>query len=222
MSATPARDTSAVHRRPGRPGSSAGEDGRQRLLQAAEDVFASQGFEPASLRAIADLAGLDPALVSHHFGSKQRLWHAAVDAVAERQKPLLPVLQGIVDAPSPLLQRVHDAVDFFIDLADQQRALFRFIQRELGHSGPRLHYLTERLVQPCYAICAPLWQQAIEQRVLLSPHPAVFYFLLLGALSTTLGAVPMIAQLAGEEVDRQAILHSLRLILQGHFQDALP
>ena len=211
MSATPARDTSAVHRRPGRPGSSAGEDGRQRLLQAAEDVFASQGFEPASLRAIADLAGLDPALVSHHFGSKQRLWHAAVDAVAERQKPLLP-----------LLQRVHDAVDFFIDLAEQQRALFRFIQRELGHSGPRLHYLTERLVQPCYAICAPLWQQAIEQRVLLSPHPAVFHFLLLGALSTTLGAVPMIAQLAGEEVDRQAILHSLRLILQGHFPDALP
>ena len=58
--------------------------------------------------------------------------------------------------------------------------------------------------------------------MLLSPHPAVFYFLLLGALSTTLGAVPMIAQLAGEEVDRQAILHSLRLILQGHFQDALP
>ena len=104
----------------------------------------------------------------------------------------------------------------------EQRALFRFIQRELGHSGPRLHYLTERLVQPCYAICAPLWQQAIEQRVLLSPHPAVFHFLLLGALSTTLGAVPMIAQLAGEEVDRQAILHSLRLILQGHFPDALP
>ena len=32
----------------------------------------------------------------------------------------------------------------------------------------------------------------------------------------------MIAQLAGEEVDRQAILHSLRLILQGHFPDALP
>lgn len=52
--------------------------GRARLRRAALELFAEQGFKATSTRAVAARAGLSPALVIRHFGSKQGL-RAAVD-----------------------------------------------------------------------------------------------------------------------------------------------
>jgi AcrR family transcriptional regulator len=64
------------------PGMDAGAStdltGRARLRRAALELFAEQGFKATSTRAVAARAGLSPALVIRHFGSKQGL-RAAVD-----------------------------------------------------------------------------------------------------------------------------------------------
>lgn len=54
-----------------RPG---GADTRGEILAAARTVFAAQGFERSSLRAIAREAGVDPALVHHYFDGKTDLF----------------------------------------------------------------------------------------------------------------------------------------------------
>ena len=60
-------------RRPGTGGT------RERILGAARVHFARAGFEPATVRAIAAEARVDPALVLHYFGSKQELFRASVN-----------------------------------------------------------------------------------------------------------------------------------------------
>ncbi|MFD7713041.1 TetR/AcrR family transcriptional regulator [Streptomyces sp. NPDC059786] len=52
--------------------------GRARLRDAALELFAERGCETTSTRAVAAAAGLSPALVTRHFGSKEGL-RAAVD-----------------------------------------------------------------------------------------------------------------------------------------------
>ncbi|WP_371632064.1 TetR/AcrR family transcriptional regulator [Streptomyces sp. NBC_01259] len=52
--------------------------GRARLRRCALELFAERGFEATSTRAVAAAAGLSPALVTRHFGSKVGL-RAAVD-----------------------------------------------------------------------------------------------------------------------------------------------
>jgi AcrR family transcriptional regulator len=47
---------------------------REAILDAARTQFAAQGFEGATMRAIAREAGVDPALVSYYFGSKSGLF----------------------------------------------------------------------------------------------------------------------------------------------------
>ena len=47
---------------------------RKAIAAAAGRLFAAQGFDRTSVRAIAREAGVDPALVTHYFGSKQRLF----------------------------------------------------------------------------------------------------------------------------------------------------
>jgi AcrR family transcriptional regulator len=51
-----------------------GVQAREAILEAARGRFAAQGFEGATMRAIARDAGVDPALVSYYFGSKSGLF----------------------------------------------------------------------------------------------------------------------------------------------------
>jgi AcrR family transcriptional regulator len=68
-------------RRPGASGT------REAILDAARRAFAGQGYQHATIRGVAELAGVDPALVHHYFGTKQELFVAAV------QLPVNPVEQ---------------------------------------------------------------------------------------------------------------------------------
>jgi AcrR family transcriptional regulator len=77
-------------RRPGDPAVT-----KQAILDAARELFGELGFDRATIRAIAARAGVDPALVHHHFGSKQSLF------VAAHQLPVDPaeVIAGLVTLP---------------------------------------------------------------------------------------------------------------------------
>jgi AcrR family transcriptional regulator len=50
-----------------------------RILAAARDGFAEQGWAGTTLRAVARTADVDPALVYHYFGSKEGLLDAATN-----------------------------------------------------------------------------------------------------------------------------------------------
>lgn len=58
--------------------------GRARLRRCALELFAERGFEATSTRAVAAAAGLSPALVTRHFGSKQGLRDAVDQEVLGR------------------------------------------------------------------------------------------------------------------------------------------
>jgi AcrR family transcriptional regulator len=72
--------------RPARTGRRAGDSGtREAILESAREQFAERGYEGATIRAIAGGAGVDPALVHHYYGTKERLFAAAME---------LPVVPG--------------------------------------------------------------------------------------------------------------------------------
>ncbi|ONI70627.1 TetR family transcriptional regulator [Actinosynnema sp. ALI-1.44] len=56
----------------------AGADTKNALIEAARAVFIEQGYEGATVRAIAKRAGVDPAMVNHWFGGKEGLFGQSV------------------------------------------------------------------------------------------------------------------------------------------------
>ncbi|WP_233498884.1 TetR family transcriptional regulator [Blastococcus sp. TF02A-26] len=64
------------------------------MLAAARAAFAERGFDGASIRAIAAAADVDPALVHHYFGTKDKLFLAAVEAPADPEDFVPEVLAG--------------------------------------------------------------------------------------------------------------------------------
>lgn len=63
-------------KRPGRPPGPS--DTRERILASARELFARNGIDKTSIRAIATGAGVDPALVHHYYGTKTQLFAAAI------------------------------------------------------------------------------------------------------------------------------------------------
>jgi AcrR family transcriptional regulator len=66
-----------VRRSGRRPGN---QDTKASILEAARRTFAEKGYDQASIRGIAGDAGVDPALVHHYFGTKEKLFLAAMNA----------------------------------------------------------------------------------------------------------------------------------------------
>ncbi|GAA1895675.1 TetR/AcrR family transcriptional regulator [Asanoa iriomotensis] len=75
-------------RRPGNP------DTRDAILAAARSAFAEKGYDGASIRAIATGAGVDPALVHHYFGTKDKLFLAAMNMPLDPGEIIPEVLAG--------------------------------------------------------------------------------------------------------------------------------
>ncbi|GAA2130809.1 TetR family transcriptional regulator [Kitasatospora kazusensis] len=91
--ATPtAGEPPAPRKRTGRrPGSA---DTRRTVLEAARAEFAARGYEKASMRAIGRTAGVDAALLHHYFGSKDRLFLAALELPVDPRAVVEQVLPG--------------------------------------------------------------------------------------------------------------------------------
>lgn len=78
-------------RRPGHSGA------KEHILAAAREQFATNGYEGASIRAIASAAEVDPALVHHYFGTKEKLFVAVVAPPADPDELIPQVVTGDVD-----------------------------------------------------------------------------------------------------------------------------
>lgn len=61
-----------------------GAETRARLLEAAMDAFAEGGFAGTTTRAICARAGVNLALLSYHWGSKEALWAEVVRVLNDR------------------------------------------------------------------------------------------------------------------------------------------
>ena len=72
----------ASRRRPGRPLGADGAETRAKILHSARQVFATTGYERASLKQIAEDAGITRNAITNYYTSKSELYGAALASVA--------------------------------------------------------------------------------------------------------------------------------------------
>ncbi len=125
---------------------------RERILDAAELVFAQHGFEGASIRDIASKAGVQGALVHHHGGSKDNLFFVVVarraDELAARRLAALEAQKALGDLK---LRGVLAAfIGPFIGLTTHSGAHWRAYGRLIAHvsSDERWRPISEACFDP--------------------------------------------------------------------------
>lgn len=143
---------------------------RDRLLEAAAQVFAEAGFEAATVREVCRRAGANVAAVNYHFGSKQRLYRdtllwavrlnqasaadglAPADATsgAEPGERLEAVVRGLAAAMLAPRPEWHRRL-LLRELASPSPALLEVLTDGIG---PTLTVL-EQAVRPCLPGATP-------------------------------------------------------------------
>ena len=83
-----------------------GPDTREAILAAARDLFAVNGFDRTTIRAVATRAGVDPALVHHYFGTKDQLLAASLDLPMDPVAVLGDLADDPEHAGAELVRRV--------------------------------------------------------------------------------------------------------------------
>ena len=102
-------------------------DARQRILDAATQLFADQGYDATSVNAIAEAVGIRAPSLLYHFPSKDQLRDAVLEALLARWKDRIPQLLLAATTGRSRFEGVVGEVVAFFD-AEPRRA--RLILRE--------------------------------------------------------------------------------------------
>ena len=124
---------------------------RQRLLDAAGEVFADLGFRGATVRDICQRAGANGAAVNYHFGDKERLYAEVVryaHCCAMEQHPTGEPAQLAKLKPAEQLRTFVHA--FLCRLLDAGRPAWhaKLMAREMVEPSPVLDRLVEESIRP--------------------------------------------------------------------------
>ena len=122
---------------------------RERLLRAAEELFADRGYGNVTVRDICHAARANVAAVNYHFGDKLGLYRevlqTAIDAVRSTTEAGREA--GIGHPPEEKLRR-YIAVFLRRVVSDDHHTVHRLIQRELDDPTEALDALVEQGVRP--------------------------------------------------------------------------
>jgi AcrR family transcriptional regulator len=181
----------AAAARPARPRDSAAT--RRALLTAARELFVTVGYDATTVRAIADRAGVNQALLFRHFGNKEALFAEVLSGQA------MAMLED--GPPEELLRRTLDAM--LVDDPDGT-ALFYAVLRSTGNSeaGAALRAELEARWASAFAALAradDARDAALRAELLLA------WLLGIGLLRTVIATRPM-----AEAEPRAIIDHVLR------------
>jgi AcrR family transcriptional regulator len=127
----------------------AADETRERVLKAAERLFAAHGFQKVTVRDICQAAGANVAAVNYHFGDKLGLYRvvlqSAIDAMRETSQAAREA--GVGQPPEKQLRRF---VEVFLHriLTPGNESVHQLITREMNDPTPALDTLVEQGVRP--------------------------------------------------------------------------
>ncbi len=98
-------------------------DTRQRILDAALDLFIEQGYDKTSLREIAERVGVTKAALYYHFESKDAIFRTLMQPILELQAQAMGLLQS-----RPTLEEWSAGLTALVDWVLPQRRLFELFE----------------------------------------------------------------------------------------------
>lgn len=130
----------------------------QRILTAAEALFAEKGFAATSIREIAGSAGVTKPMVYYYYGSKDDLYGVLLDDALSSFEQLLA--KALAPARG-LRQQLTALVQVHQHIAQNDRARLRFYQSAISAAQP--HPAAQRLAKNAYEMHAQMVRGILEE-----------------------------------------------------------
>jgi len=181
---------------------------RERILLAALQVFAEQGFDGARTRDIAERASANLGLIQYYFEGKEQLWRAAVSRAFEELQAQL----GEVVATRPAGEAADDdrarlarVLRHFVRFVARRPEFMRLMNDEGKRDGSRMRWLADHHVRPLADALRDLALRAQASGTLPASVPAAsLHYIALGAAGLLFSQAPECAYLLGVDPTTEA------------------
>lgn len=137
-------------------------DIKTRILLAARNQFARNGFEGTSVRQICEEAGANVALVSYHFGGKKNLFFAVFDAFMPVRE-MEQFYKLSYDPVNGLQIIIREVTQFRLNNPE----IVRIIQYEIWMRSPRIQVIKSHIF--------PIWEK-LKQYLIQGREQGVFEY----------------------------------------------
>ena len=144
----------------------------ERLLKAANEIFAAKGFRDTLVAEICEHAGANIAAVNYYFHTKETLYVEAWRSAFERSLQVHP-LDGGVPPDAPAEERLRGRiVSLMHRIADPETHEFQIAHKELANPTGLLAEVMRELIEPIrlgffVVVRELLGEKAPESHVLL-------------------------------------------------------
>lgn len=173
---------------------------RERLVDAAVDVFSSHGFDGATTRQIANRAGVALAALPYHFTTKEALWQAAASRIFGLLREHFREHRAELNADDPRV-RLRVLLRELATYASKHPELHRFMLQEGTDRGDRLVWLVDKHVRPLYRTVANLTNDGRTHDLLVEGRTEHLFYAIVGAASLPYAVAPEYQLLARAKPD---------------------
>jgi TetR/AcrR family transcriptional regulator len=176
------------------------DQSRARILEAAIRKFSENGLAGARTEQIAEAAGVNKALIYYYFQSKEKLYSAALESVAEGVRATsMAVLEGSSSAGERFLL---SALNHF-DRIHTNPGFQRLMQQEMIrlHRGEdnALTPLVERFFKPLTERMQQVIEEGIATGELIPADPLQIHYAALGANVFYFLSAPLMKMIQGTD-----------------------
>jgi len=186
-----------------------GPDARERILSAAESLFAVRGFEGVSTTQIAKVAGITQPLIHYHFKNKEALWKATISRLFSR-------LSEEFAAEVKTLQQKDDRryliemIRCYVSFVAKYPQYGQFIMREGVQESPRLQWMVDEWLKPMLNQFHVVYERGIDEGWMKEiPFPQLI-MLITASASQFFSMAPLVKALYGVDSNcpEQVLAHS--------------
>ena len=128
---------------------------REQIIKAADKLFGEVGFDAATTREIAELSGVNKALIHYHFKSKEALLENVLDRYYEQ---LNVTFRKALGKKGSMRDRFANLVDTYVDFLASNLNFSRIVQRE-SSGGKHMDRVSENLL-PIFKMGMQMIQEA--------------------------------------------------------------
>jgi len=169
---------------------------REEILNAADELFGKVGFDAASTREIAEMSGVNKALIHYHFKTKDALLESVLDRYYEK---LDRILRKALEKEGSVRDKFVRLTDVYVDFLNRNRNFSRIVQRE-SSGGKHMGRIGKNLL-PMFRMGTDLIQGAYPEtrkgelaahQLLVSFYGMIVsYFTFSGVLGQLVGKDPL-------------------------------
>lgn len=201
-------------RKAGRP--KGAPDTREVCLEAAERLFATQGFAATGLRQIGAAADVTIATLSYHFGSKEKLYGKVLARIADSITPYMPAPDGFEPDLEGVVAMVERFLDWSLDHGDYAALLLRELMENPSRAAKARRWYLLPLIE-AYAAAI----RAGQARGRFGPcDPEMFAFYVTGAITHFQASTVTIQQMLAID-GRDEVVDRFRATLRANLKAML-